>query len=201
MKKMNSFILVLITLCIVTVLVLAFAEINPTLSTEKKINNQIGTKPAVVQTPTLIVNQDYLEKPPVHLSNISNLVAVKIDYKTVATLVCSKDTRTETGIGKSLNFKTGETVCGYQLYINGKTYFNQVIKDSPMDGTVTNGVIWPWPQETANMSVVDNNDITGIIINPIPEPTPKPIISNHIRFETGRGKSLYFQIGDTVCGY
>jgi len=68
-------------------------------------------------------------------------------------------TRKVTGENKTLDFKKGDTVVGSVIKINGKTYTDSVIKNAPMVGTVTSGVIWPWDSEIKDKPIIKNEDI------------------------------------------
>ena len=66
--------------------------------------------------------------------------------------------RTPTGVGQSLTFQAGDTVVGWKIIINGKTFEGGVvIYNSPLEGTVTDGVINPWSTEITNQTVISIN--------------------------------------------
>jgi len=83
----------------------------------------------------------------------------------VATIVVNN--RQTTGDSQRLGFIKGSTVCGAAIEINGHTFTNCVIVNSPMDGVVISGVIWPWDSEITGLILVNNDEILA----PVAEPT------------------------------
>lgn len=69
--------------------------------------------------------------------------------------------RTPTGVGLSNNFQVGDTVVGWKItFSNGKSYEGGVVVyDSPLEGTITDGVINPWSTEITNQTVISSNQI------------------------------------------
>lgn len=55
--------------------------------------------------------------------------------------------RQETGVGRALNFVSGDTVWGFQIRLNNGTTYNQCVLEAPSAGTLTDGVINPSPRE------------------------------------------------------
>jgi hypothetical protein len=94
-------------------------------------------------------------------------------------------TRVTTGTGKTLAFKKGDTVCGFRITIGNEYFENKAIVNSPVDGYVTDGVIWPNQDELKTFKVV----------NPL---TDK--FDGHVRQATGAGNTLTFKKGDIVYG-
>ncbi len=98
------------------------------------------------------------------------------------------ETRRATGVGKTLSFKKGDYICGAIIKINGKTFFNSYINNAPMSGKVTSGVIKYWKGENKGLTFVSNKEI-------MEEKVDK------VRTPTGIGKTLAFEVGDTVTGW
>lgn len=86
---------------------------------------------------------------------------------TLKTVIISETTATTsgerrvTGDGGTLTFIKGETVSGVDIEINGKPFTNCVIKNAPMNGTVTTGVVNPWDEEIKGLKVISNDEILG----------------------------------------
>lgn len=98
------------------------------------------------------------------------------------------ETRQATGVGKTLSFKKGDYVCGAVIKINGKTFLNSYINNAPMDGQVTSGVIKYWKGENKGLIFVSNKEV-------LEENDEK------VRTPTGVGKTLSFEVGDTIIGW
>jgi len=112
---------------------------------------------------------------------------------TVTPSPCPNKTRVTTGTGKTLTFTQGDTVVGYKIVLNGKTYKNDgigvVLYNAPTSGTVTNGVINPWPSEITNQKLITPNQIN---IPHCPQYTRIVITNNTTSFQ--KGVSVYGQI-------
>lgn len=128
-----------------------------------------------------------------------------------ATVEAATKARQVTGKGKTLSFQKGDTVLGYKIVINGKTYIDKVIKNAPYKGKVTDGVINPWSSEIKGKKVVKNSDITAP--TPTPKPTPKPTVTPKPtpkptvtptpvpeRKETGVNGQKDFKVGESAAG-
>lgn len=117
------------------------------------------------------------------------------------------DKRQPTGEGKKLTFNKGDNVLGAWIEINGKG-FSGLIKNAPMAGIVTSGVVNPWEKEMIGMKIISNDKILSSSTTQATNTTPTtqatttpPTTSQTRRVTTGVGQSKAFQVGDTVVGW
>jgi len=115
------------------------------------------------------------------------IIFISIILVTSMTIAATTNDRQATGVGKTLSFKKGESVCGAVIKINNKTFFNSYIKEAPMNGKITSGVINFWQGEIKGLTFVSNTEIL------------KKVIAE-TRRATGEGKTLSFKKGDYICG-
>jgi hypothetical protein len=188
---------------------------------------------------TASVDQSYLNKEPTHPG--TNTTSSTTDQKSSVSSskssssksdtssVANVDSRRPTGDGKTLSFSKGDTVLGAAILINGKTFTNAVIKNAPMGGSVTSGVISPWASEMNGLTVISNDEIlsapvssstpssssssssssTSSSVSSSSSSTPSSSSSSSssstsstkTRTPTGVGQTKDFQVGDTIVGY
>lgn len=73
---------------------------------------------------------------------------------TTTVTASTANVRTPTGKGdKTLPFPAGASVAGFLVKLDDGRSCNQCfVKKAPVSGTVTDGVIWPWPEETVGLA-------------------------------------------------
>lgn len=58
--------------------------------------------------------------------------------------------RRPSGIGQTIRFSTGERVFGFTIRLDdGRSFSGCVLERAPMNGSVLDGVVWPWLSEIA----------------------------------------------------
>lgn len=123
-------------------------------------NDEILTSSPTTTVPTTTV--ETIMTPTTTIETTSVTVPTTIATTTIPTTTATtiSRVRTPTGVSQSKTFQAGDTVVGWKIVINGKTFEGGVvIYNSPLEGTVTDGVINPWSTEITNQTVISSNQI------------------------------------------
>lgn len=201
----------IVPLAIITVLLVIFTttgctkksvnatEDNTTTTTNVTIQQQTEES-RIFQEETIATTAQVTQKKTNTKSNTT-----PTQKKTTTVAVTTTDKRQTTGEDKKLTFNKGENVLGAWIEINGKG-FSGLIKNAPMGGTITSGVINPWEKEMIGMKIISNDEIfaTTTTSTNAPQTTntpPSTTSQTRNRVATGVSQSKNFQIGDTVVGW
>ena len=170
----------LVIILVVVILIIAIVVVNNYRSSQTA--DLIASTTTIVRStitpsiiPTATIDQSYLDQAPVTLKKESATKSIAPKKTpthkpnpTIKPIVTRKPSSTikpivtpiakiriTTGVGKTLSFKAGDTVVGWSIVVDNKTFTGGVVlKNSKYIGTVTDGVINPWAGEITNQKVI-----------------------------------------------
>jgi hypothetical protein len=191
------------------------------LSSSSFINSNSNSNESIISTDytkelTSVTDKTVSKSTNQSSSASTSIGSPKSSSTKSSTPVISADKRKTTGDGKKLSFNKGDTVLGAAIIINGKTFINCVIKNAPMSGSVTSGVINPWTSEMNGLTVISDSEIlsaptsatssstlssSSLSSSSTPASSSSSTSSTKTRIPTGVGQTKSFQIGDTVVGF